>query len=214
MLPTPTVLRNRSLPTKDVLAPPRDGRFRGTVGPLTSALRARMGETYRTGCPVRPDQLRYLTMSFRGFDGRPHTGEIVVAARVAQQVVGIFRTLYAQRFPIEEMRLPTTTDLNARPTGDGSNTAGFVCRAARGQTRFSAHAYGLAIDVNPFQNPYRKGDLVLPELASAYADRSWARPGMFLKGSAATRAFTSRGWVWGGTYRSVKDWMHFSVTGD
>jgi hypothetical protein len=129
-------------------------------------------------------------------------------------VVRIFRTLFTRGFPLEEMRLPTTADLTAKPTGDGNNTAGFVCRAARGQTRFSAHAYGLAIDVNPFHNPYVKDDLVLPELASAYVDRSWVRPGMLLPRSAAVRAFTDAGWTWGGTFRRPKDYQHFSLTGD
>ncbi len=214
VLPTPRVLRDRRLPTTDVLAPPRDGRFRATVGPVTRALREQMGDTYRPGCPVPLSSLRYLTVTFRGFDGKAHTGEIVVAARVAQDVVGIFRTFFARGFPLEEMRLPTTADVTAKPTGDGNNTAGFVCRAARGQTRFSAHAYGLAIDVNPFHNPYVKTDLVLPELASAYVDRSLVRPGMLLRGSAPVGAFTTAGWTWGGDFRSLKDYQHFSLTGD
>ncbi|MDP9181351.1 MAG: M15 family metallopeptidase, partial [Actinomycetota bacterium] len=116
-------------------------------------------------------------------------------------------------FPIEEMRLPTTADVRADPTGDGNDTAGFVCRPARAQSRFSAHAYGLAIDVNPFQNPFVRRDLVLPELASAYLDRSWVRPGMLEAGSPAVRAFTREGWTWGGDFRSVKDYQHFSLTG-
>jgi hypothetical protein len=128
-------------------------------------------------------------------------------------VVAAFRQLFATGVPIEEMRLPTTADVRAKPTGDGNNTAAYVCRAARGQTRFSQHAYGLAIDVNPFVNPDIRGNLVLPELASAYRDRTWHRPGMFLAGSTAVRAFTSHGWGWGGTWHSSKDYMHFSVNG-
>jgi hypothetical protein len=112
------------------------------------------------------------------------------------------------------MRLPGTQDMNEKPTGDGNDTASFVCRPARGQTRFSAHAYGLAIDVNPFQNPYVKDDLVLPELASAYRDRSWKRDGMFLAGSAAVRAFTDNGFTWGGTFRRPKDYQHMTLTGN
>lgn len=213
VLPTPKVLRNRRIATVDLLPPPTDGRFHSSVGLVTAALALRMGDTYQVGCPVPLAALRYLTVSFRGFEGRAHTGEIVVAATVAAQVVRFFQTLYDGGFPIEQMRLPTTADLTAPPTGDGNDTAGFVCRAARGQTSFSAHAYGLAIDVNPFQNPEIKGDLVLPELASAYTDRSWVRPGMFLPRSSAVRAFTSAGWTWGGTFRSLKDYMHFSQTG-
>ena len=100
------------------------------------------------------------------------------------------------------MRLPTTADLDAPPTGDGNNTAAYVCRDHPRQHPLSAHAYGLAIDVNPFLNPYRKGDLVLPELASAYLDRSWHRPGMVLRGGVVTRAFAAVGWTWGGDFSS------------
>lgn len=213
VLPTPTVLRNRRLPTTDLLPPPVAGRFVSSIGPVTAAIRTRMGQTWSPSCPVRLPSLRYVTVVFRGFDNKAHRGDLVVAAKVAPQVVGVFKALYANGFPIEEMRLPTTTDLLAKPTGDGNNTAGYVCRAARGQTRFSAHAYGVAIDVNPFQNPEVKRDLVLPELASAYRDRSWHRPGMFLAGDRGVRAFASIGWKWGGYWRSSKDPMHFSLTG-
>jgi hypothetical protein len=172
-----------------------------------------MGATWSSACPVRLADLRYLTVSFRGFDGRPHTGELVVHRRVAGQVVSVFARLYRAAFPIEEMRLVTTADLEAHPTGDGNNTAAFVCRAARNQRRWSAHAYGLAVDVNPFQNPYRRGDLVLPELASSYLDRGRVRPGMIRPGDVVTSAFAAIGWTWGGTWESPTDLMHFSATG-
>lgn len=210
---TPKPLRNRQLPTVDLLEPPEDDRFHSSVGPVTPEIRRRMGETWSPRCPVTLDGLRYLTVTFRGFDGEPHTGELVVAATEAADVVSVFRALFAADFPIEEMRLPTTADLEAHPTGDGNNTAGLVCRAARGTTSWSAHAYGLAIDLNPFQNPYQNGDIVLPELASAYLDRSWRRPGMVLPGSVAVREFARIGWSWGGAWSSLKDYQHFTATG-
>jgi hypothetical protein len=213
VLPTPAPLRVRRLPTVDRLPPPPGGRFRSAIRPIGPAVRARMGATWKPGCPVALADLRYLTVSFRGFDGRAHTGELVVNRRVAAAVVSVFARLYRARFPIEEMRLVTGADLEASPTGDGNNTAAFVCRAARGQTRWSAHAYGLAVDLDPFQNPYRRGDLVLPELASAYLDRDERRPGMIRPGDAATAAFAAVGWTWGGSWRSPRDLMHFSATG-
>jgi D-alanyl-D-alanine carboxypeptidase len=214
VLPTPPELRRRRLPTVDRLPPPAGGRFRSAVRPIGPAIRARMGTTWSPTCPVRLTDLRYLTVSFRGFDGRPHTGELVVHRRVADQVVSVFARLYRAAFPIEEMRLVTTADLDAHPTGDGNNTAAFVCRAARNQRRWSAHAYGLAVDINPFQNPYARGDLVLPELASSYLDRGRVRPGMIRAGDAVTGAFAAIGWTWGGTWRSPTDLMHFSATGN
>jgi D-alanyl-D-alanine carboxypeptidase len=211
--PTPAPLRTRRLPTLDRLPAPPGGRFRSSIRPIGPAVRARMGATWKPGCPVGLGDLRYVTVSFRGFDGRAHTGELVVHERVAAGVVSVFARLYRARFPIEEMRLVTGADLEAHPTGDGNNTAAFVCRAARKQTRWSAHAYGLAVDVNPFQNPYRRGDLVLPELAGAYLDRTNRRPGMVRPGDAVTAAFADLGWTWGGTWRSPRDYMHFSATG-
>jgi len=214
VLPTPAALRDRRLPTLDRLPPPPGGRFRSSIRPVSPAVRARMGTTWKPGCPVGLADLRDVTVSFRGFDGKAHTGELVVHRRVAAGVVSVFARLYRARFPIEEMRLVTGADLTARPTGDGNNTAAFVCRAARKQTRWSAHAYGLAIDVDPFQNPYHRGDLVLPELASAYLARGDRRPGMIHPGDVLTTAFATIGWTWGGTWRSPKDLMHFSATGD
>jgi hypothetical protein len=214
VLPTPPQLRDRRLPTVDRLPPPPDGRFRSAVRAIDPAVRARMGATWSPACPVRLADLRHVTVSFRGFDGRPHSGELVVNRRVADQVVSVFARLYRAAFPIEEMRLVTTADLEAHPTGDGNNTAAFVCRAARQQRRWSAHAYGLAVDVNPFQNPYRRGDLVLPELASSYLDRGRVRPGMIRPGDVVTEAFAAIGWTWGGTWRSPTDRMHFSATGN
>jgi hypothetical protein len=213
VLPTPAALHNRRLPTIDRLPPPPGDRFQAAVRPIGPAVRARMGATWGPGCPVPLADLRYVTVGFWGFDGRPHTGELVVHQRVADQLVSVFAQLHQARFPIEEMRLVTTADLGAPPTGDGNNTAAFVCRRARKQTRWSAHAYGLAVDLNPFQNPYRRGDLVLPELASAYLDRDRQRPGMIRPGDLVTKAFAAIGWSWGGTWRSPTDHMHFSATG-
>jgi len=213
MRPTPPTLRVRRYRTTDLLPPPADGRYHATIGPITPAIRERMGETWSSDCPVPLSGLRYLRMSFRGFDGLAHTGEMVVNATVAADVVSVFRKLFAAGFPIEEMRLPTTADVLAHPTGDGNNTAAMVCRPARGSTVWSAHAYGLAIDLDPFDNPYQRGDVVLPELASSYLDRSWVRPGMVEPGSVAVRAFASIGWSWGGDWTSLKDYEHFTETG-
>jgi D-alanyl-D-alanine carboxypeptidase len=211
VLPTPEVLRDRSLPTQDRLPPPPSEAFTATVRPVPADVLRR--STWQPACPVRADQLRYLTVAFWGFDGRHHTGELIVNARVAADVVTVFASLHAARFPLEEMRVVDTAELSAAPTGDSNNTDAFVCRPARGQTSWSAHAYGLAIDLNPFCNPYTRGDLVVPELASAYVDRSWVRPGMIRPGGTAVRAFTAIGWTWGGAWASPRDLMHFTATG-
>ncbi|HEV2782695.1 MAG TPA: M15 family metallopeptidase [Actinophytocola sp.] len=212
VLPTPPELVRRSLPTVDRLPPPEDGRYAATAAPVPADVLAR--STWQPSCPVAAADLRYLTMPFWGFDGRPHTGEMIVDARVADGVTKVFGSLYAARFPIEEMRVTSRPELDAPPTGDGNNTTAFVCRPAVGQTRWSAHAYGLAIDLNPFCNPYVRGNLVLPELASSYVDRRDVRPGMVFPGDGTVRAFAGIGWSWGGNWRSPLDLQHFTATGN
>ncbi|MBW3574104.1 MAG: M15 family metallopeptidase [Actinobacteria bacterium] len=209
--PTPPELVDRRLATPDVLAPPPDDVFVATVATLPDDVAAR--STWQPACPVARADLRYVTVSFWGFDQRPHTGELLVHADVAEEVVGVFRRLHDARFPIEEMRVTRADELDAHPTGDDNNTGGFVCRPSRSTTAWSEHAYGRAVDINPFHNPYVKGDVVLPELASAYVDRSWTRPGMIVAGDVVTAAFADLGWGWGGEWRSSRDPMHFSTTG-
>lgn len=210
VLPTPGELQVRDLPTHDILPPPQ-GRYAATIEPVPQDVLAR--STWEPACPVAATDLRYLTMSFWGFDDRPHTGEMLVNGKVAEEVTRVFKRLYEARYPIEEMRVTRADELDIAPTGDGNNTGAFVCKTIEHQSSWSAHAYGLAIDLNPFLNPYRKGDLVLPELASAYLDRGWRRPGMVFPGGVAVRAFSAIGWTWGGTWTSPEDLMHFSETG-
>lgn len=213
--PTPKTLRNRRYPTADPLGPaPQDGTFVSSIDPVSPAIRERMGTAYQDLCPVPLSDLRYLTLTFRGFDGQAHLGELVVAASVADDVVSVFREIFEADFPIEEMRLVTTADIEAPATGDGNNTAATVCRLTRGSSSIvSAHALGLAVDVNPFMNPYLKDDVVLPERASAYLDRDRDLPGMVTEESVVVRAFDRIGWTWGGRYNSLKDYQHFSANG-
>ena len=152
-------------------------------------------------------------MSHYGFDGRFHTGEMMVNATVADNVVEVFRKLREARFPIEQMRVITIEEIDAHPTGDWNDTTSFVCRPAVGSSSWSQHAFGTGIDINPFHNPYLKGDLVLPELASIYLDRDDVRVEMIVNGDVATEAFSDIGWGWGGNWSSLKDWMHFSLSG-
>jgi len=208
---TPPELRNRSIITVDDLPPPADGGFQSTVQAVPVSVLAR--STWTSGCPVAVTDLRYVTVSFRGFDGLAHTGELLVHARVAGALVTVFGKLFAEGYPIERMRVTSAAELNAPPTGDGNTTGAFACRPVRGQKAWSQHAYGLAVDVNPFQNPYHKGDVVLPELATSYLERGDVRAGMIRPDGPVVRAFASVGWQWGGDYRSLKDFMHFSANG-
>ena len=207
--PTPPELADRRFATIDVLPPPSDDTWAPTVSPVPDDVLAR--STWTPDCPAGRDELRYVTVPFWGFDQELHTGELIVHADVVDDVTAGFAVLFERRFPIEEMRITRAEELDAPPTGDGNNTGAFVCRPSVRSTRWSQHAYGRAVDINPFHNPYVRGDLVIPELASVYVDRSVPRPGML--GADDVAGFVAAGWGWGGTWSSAKDWMHLSEDG-
>ena len=208
---TPPELRNRSIITTDYLPPPADGKFHSTIQAVPADVLAR--SSWTSACPVKSTDLRYVTVGFRGFDGLAHTGEMLVHVRAANGLVKVFGRLFAEGYPIEGMRVTGAAGLNAPPTGDDNMTDAYACRPVRDSKVWSQHSYGLAVDVNPFQNPYHKGKIVLPELATSYLDRGSARPGMILPDGPVVKAFAAIGWKWGGDYRSLKDYMHFSATG-
>jgi hypothetical protein len=95
------------------------------------------------------------------------------------------------------------------------NTSAFNCRyaVAAGPKRWSVHAYGEAIDVNPVENPYLEGSRVLPPAGRRYLDRADVRPGMAAAGGTLVAAFAAAGWQWGGRWTTSPDWQHFSATG-
>ncbi|HZB35980.1 MAG TPA: M15 family metallopeptidase [Gaiellaceae bacterium] len=188
-------------------APPR---FVGAVSKVTAA---DLPYSWRPGCPVSPSQLRRLTVSHWDLAGRRRVGSIVVRASAARAVISVFRKLYAAHFPIRRLRLVEAYKGSDDASMAADNTSGFNCRFVSGTRRWSQHAYGLAIDINPVENPFIHGGRVEPPAGHRYLDRSRARPGMVVSGDVVVRAFAAIGWSWGGHWASSKDYQHFSAKG-
>jgi D-alanyl-D-alanine carboxypeptidase len=195
--------------------------FHSSVQPLPDPLRANLdGRFWQPGCPVGLSQLRLLTVSHWGFDGRVHEGQLVVNRDVAASVRKVFRRLYELRFPIRHMRLDDLYGPKRAFPSDGDVSGSFHCRQSvpspcTGGTRsghWSNHAYGHAIDLNPIENPYVGCGRVHDPDSRPFVDRSRLRKGMVTP--AVVRAFRSIGWGWGGEWSgNTKDYMHFSTTG-
>jgi D-alanyl-D-alanine carboxypeptidase len=193
-------------------------RFAATTSPVTPALERRMRWSHRDGCPVPLGDLRYLRVSYVGFDGHARTGELVVHREVAGDVVSVFRRLYAARWPIARMRLVDAYRGDDDLSMAADNTSAYNCRRVAGSTSWSEHAFGKAIDLNPVQNPYVQSGSVDPPEGRRYADldRSAgapANPGVVREGDVVVRAFAEIGWEWGGHWTSSKDYQHFSLSG-
>jgi hypothetical protein len=196
--------------------------FQHSIRKLSASQQGQLvrARVWHRGCPVSLAQLRLLSVSYVGFDGRPHVGQLVVNADVARPLVGVFRQLYALRFPIRHMSFAAVYGPeHARPK-DGDVSGSFECRDAvpspcsggSSTGHWSNHAYGHAIDLNPVENPYVGCGMTRDRTARSYMNRSRLRPGMVTQ--AVIAAFRSIGWGWGGSWSgSTKDYMHFSVNG-
>ena len=152
-------------------------------------------------------------MSYWRFDGKEHLGSVVVRASEAKDVLSVFRKLYTARFPIRRLRLVEAYKGSDDASMAADNTSGFNCRRVYPSGPWSAHAYGLAIDVNPVENPYVHTGRVEPPAGRRYLDRTNFRRGMVVRGDLVVRAFVAIGWPWGGQWASSKDYQHFSATG-
>jgi hypothetical protein len=171
------------------------------------------GVSWRPGCPVPLRDLRLLTLTHLRFDGRVATGRLIVHRDVAREVVAAFRRLYSARFPVRRMVSVDAYGASDFRSIEADNTSAFNCRFVAGTSRWSEHAYGRAIDINPIENPYVSGGTTAHPASVPYLARTRRRAGMAYEGGAVVRAFDSIGWGWGGRWSGAKDYQHFSASG-
>lgn len=169
-----------------------------------------IGVTWHQECPVPLSDLRYITLSYWGFDHKAHQGVLIVNRHLAKQTVSIFKQLFSQRFPIAKMQPVYHFQGSDELAMEANDTSSFNCRAMTGQSKkFSQHSYGRAIDINTRMNPYIKETLVLPKNAGQYRNRQLGLPGMIEANGVVTQAFKQAGWDWGGNWFDLKDYQHF-----
>ncbi len=196
--------------------------FESSVAPLPPEVRSQLRQQrhWQPGCPVALADLRLLTVTHRNFDGKPRTGQLVVNKRAARPLQQVFRKLYGLYFPIRNLSLTASYARPAERPAGPDISGSFECRKAAASpcTRatttqsWSNHAYGLAVDLNPVENPYVGCGQSRNPRAQRYRDRSRHRRGMVTRQVVA--AFASVGWGWGGSWTgNTKDYMHFSVNG-
>ena len=189
--------------------------FRADVERISPKLRRRMtGVSWRRGCPVGLGDLRLISASYVDFHRRARQGRLVVNEDHAKGMVRVLRRMYAKRFPIRRMELIDRYEGDDHRSMRHDNTSAFNCRFVNGTTRWSMHAFGKAIDINPRENPYVSGSYVSPPEGRPYADRSDRRKGMLYRDGTVARAMKRIiGWEWGGDWTGARDYQHFSSNG-
>ncbi len=176
--------------------------------------RSQVRYSWHPGCPVAFTRLRLITMTYRGFDRKVHIGRMIVNAAVTGKLILVFRQLFAMRYPIRQMVPVDAYHGSDFASIEADNTSAFNCRDATGSSSWSEHAYGLAVDLNPCENPYVYADgHEAHKHCRKYVNRSLRYPGVIHAGDPVVRAFASVGWGWGGTWQGDRDYQHFSANG-
>ncbi len=183
--------------------------------PIPDSVFARMqGRSYRKGCTVKRSDLRLVSVLHVDAKGDTKDGLLVCHRDIADDAVAIFRELYEAKYPIESIRLIDDFDGDDNRSMEANNTSCFNFRPAVGSSRLSKHATGHAIDINPRYNPYVKTlkndkQKILPANGKDYANRNKKFAYKIERNDACHKAFTKRGFRWGGAWKSLKDWQHF-----
>jgi len=193
-------------------------QYHAAISTITSSTKQRIlnGNSWHQGCPVDYQDLRYITMTYIGFDGKESTGEMIVHRSVAKEVTAIFEKLYKAKYPIRQMHLVSDFGGSDWKSIEADNTSAFNCRNATGSKKWSKHSYGRAIDLNPLENPYISHSGHIAHKASQkfrkrrHQNSSAADRAVLLQDDPAVQIFKAHGWKWGGEWKRVKDYQHFS----
>lgn len=171
------------------------------------------GKSFKADCPLSLDELCYLSLLHYDLKGEIRCGELICNVAIADDLIYIFRSLYEAHFPIECVLLVDDFNADDQRSMEANNSSSFNFRYISGSIKISKHGMGMAVDINPLYNPYvklRNGSLhVEPKGAEAYVDRSKEFPCKIDSEDLCCRLFKERGFIWGGDWKSLKDYQHF-----
>ena len=172
------------------------------------------GKTYQPNPVIKRSDLRYLKVMHWDYDEREHQGELICNKIIADKLIAIFQELYQQHYPIEKIRLPEEYDADDNRQMEDNNTSCFCFRTVSGRKNLSYHARGLAIDINPLYNPYIRTQkdgtrIIQPKTATPWCDRKKDFQYKISKGDLCHKLFLQNGFIWGGSWKTQKDYQHF-----
>ena len=190
--------------------------MRFTINQISDDIALKMQNTsvWTKECPVQIERLKLVAISHYDFLGNIKIGQLVVLDKIAENTLKIFEQLLIVKFPIKSIKPIDSYDGNDDLSMSDNNSSCFNFRPIAGSDLLSIHSYGLAIDINPVQNPFieiddETGDVaIFPKEGAKYLNRSNIRAGMV---EPIIEIFTRYGFEWGGNWNSPIDYHHFQI---
>lgn len=184
-----------------------------SCAPISDEIFSRInGISFKENTKIKRNMLHYINVRYIGFDGIEHSGELISSRLISKRLLRIFKKLYDKGYKIEKIRLIDEYGADDDKSMSDNNSSAFCYRTIANTDTLSNHAKGLAVDINPFYNPYIQNGKVLPPSAERYADRTKDFPYKLDKHDYCVRLFKSYGFTWGGDWTNgSKDYQHFDV---
>ena len=188
-----------------------------SISEISEEIFARIdGKSYKKNCPIPLSELRYLRVLHKDLSGETLTGELICNVRIAEPLTDIFKTLYAENYPIEKIRLIDEYDADDELSMRDNNSSCFNFRYVSFTNRISLHGYGMAVDINPLYNPYIKDvdgkKVIAPDNSADFEDRTGNYPYKITADDLCCRLFKAHGFIWGGDcWDDEKDYQHFFI---
>ncbi len=191
----------------------KDGYKAVVFHPLPKIIQKRIyNKSWKKNNPVPMKDLSYIQFIHINFEGKDKLGEMIVHKKIAKELLEIFYELYLEKYPIHQCRLVDDYNAEDEASMQANNSSAFCSRENLSRPGiFSKHSYGIAIDINPKFNPYYnyQTGLLAPKGSEQYMDRTLHKIGMIYPEDACYKAFTKRGFVWGGSWTNRVDYHHF-----
>ena len=170
---------------------------------------------WQKDCPIKIERLRLLEISHYNFENQVSVGQLMVLDKISEATLNIFRELFELNFPIHTIKLINEFNGDDELSMSANNSSCFNFRKIEGTDKISMHSYGLAIDINPIQNPFIVIDdvsdnvKIFPKEGANFLNRRNLRSGMV---EPIIEIFKKHGFSqWGGEWNAPIDYHHFQV---
>lgn len=191
-----------------------------SISPLSPGMQSKLREAkiWTPKCPVPLTRLKRIQVSYYDLDGKVHNdGNLIALDAVAPTLLTLFEKLYKEKFRIRMINPIQRFEGKTEAARDAGDTFAFVCNPNANNHIAPIHRYGVAVDINPAQNPMitfpntSKGVAqISPAEGVAYVNRYQQRPGM---NEPIVKYFKKYGFpIWLGEHIAPIRYQHFQTS--
>ena len=184
-----------------------------------------INKSYIENDSIKLEDLVYIKFLHYDFNNNVKEGELIINRKIKDNIINVLKELFDNKYQINSFKLIDNYFDNEedkiaidRKSILDDNSYSFFYRKIYGTDKLSNHAYGLAIDINPRENPYLpvidgKYDYTYLDEQDKYyiENRDKNLDHVITHDDLLYKVFVKNGFSWGGDWDTSKDYQHFEV---